>query len=143
MARGADGAPAGGPQFVRPNLSTAYEAPRTEVERDIAVMWRDLLGVAEVGVHDDFFELGGQSLIAVRLFNIIRKKLGVELPLTTLFEAPTIAGCAAIVQSTLGVAPRALAGRTAQRVMRRAHRSPSHRRRPPIPSPPAGAFRMR
>jgi acyl transferase domain-containing protein/thioesterase domain-containing protein/acyl carrier protein len=108
-----DGAAAGkdgGPQFVRPNLSTAYEAPRTEVERDVADMWRDLLGVADVGIHDDFFELGGQSLIAVRLFNKIRKKLGVELPLTTLFEAPTIAGCAAILQAALGIAPRALEG---------------------------------
>lgn len=86
-----------GPQFSRPNLSTGFLAPTTPLEKDLAAIWRELLGLEQVGVNDDFFELGGQSLIAVRLFGRIRKKWGVELPLATLFEAPTIGRCAAIL----------------------------------------------
>ena len=66
-------------------------------------MWRELLGVEQVGRNDDFFELGGQSLIAVRLFSRMRKKYSIDLPLATLFEAPTIAQCAAIVARSLGI----------------------------------------
>ena len=57
-------------------------------------MWRELLGVERVGRDDDFFELGGQSLIAVRLFTRMKKRYSIDLPLSTLFEAPTIAECA-------------------------------------------------
>lgn len=102
------GASLEGPQFSRPALSSAYVPPRNVFERDIALVWRDLLGVADVGVNDDFFELGGQSLIAVRLFARLRKRFGVELPISTLFEAPTIAGCASLLASTLGVTPEPL-----------------------------------
>jgi thioesterase domain-containing protein len=94
----------GGPQFERPNISSTFVGPRTPIERELAAMWRDLLGVEEVGRDDDFFELGGQSLIAVRLFTRMRKKYSVDLPLATLFEAPTITQCAAIVARSLGIA---------------------------------------
>jgi thioesterase domain-containing protein/acyl carrier protein len=67
-------------------------------------LWKGLLGVAEVGINDDFFELGGQSLIAVRLFQRLGKKYGVELPLSTLFQAPTIAECATLLRDALGLA---------------------------------------
>ncbi len=89
--------------FSRPSLSADFLAPRNDIERELAGIWRELLGLSEVGVKDDFFELGGQSLVAVRLFNKIRKRYGVSLPLSTLFEAPTIAGCAQIVAEELGV----------------------------------------
>ena len=59
-------------------------------------MWREVLGVERVGRDDDFFELGGQSLIAVRLFTRMKKRYSIDLPLSTLFEAPTIAECASI-----------------------------------------------
>ncbi|MGZ4804909.1 MAG: type I polyketide synthase [Ilumatobacteraceae bacterium] len=95
---------AGGPQYARPNISSEYEDPVTPIERELATTWRELLGVERVGRHDDFFELGGQSLIAVRLFSRIKKKYSIDLPLVTLFEAPTIARCAAIVAAKLGVA---------------------------------------
>jgi hypothetical protein len=65
-------ADAEGPGFARPDLESAYVAPRTEVERTLVGFWSELLGVAEVGVEDDFFALGGHSLIAVRLFAMIR-----------------------------------------------------------------------
>jgi acyl transferase domain-containing protein/thioesterase domain-containing protein len=95
--------------FSRPQLSTTFVGPRDQVEEELAGMWRELLGVKEVGVNDDFFELGGQSLIAVRLFNKIRVKYGVDLPLSTLFEAPTIGGCAAIVREEAGLTSQPLA----------------------------------
>jgi len=97
-AQGPAGASAStGPQFVRPSLSTEYVAPASPLELELAGLWRELLGLEQVGVNDDFFELGGQSLIAVRLFGRIRKKWNIDLPLATLFEAPTIAKCAVIL----------------------------------------------
>jgi thioesterase domain-containing protein/acyl carrier protein len=93
-----------GPVFTRPSVSASFAPPRDEVEKELAAMWKALLGVAEVGVNDDFFELGGQSLVAVRLFQRIGKKYGVELPLATLFQAPTIAECAVLLRGALGLA---------------------------------------
>ena len=91
-----------GPGFERPELETDYVAPRTEVERTLAGFWTDLLGVSEVGVDDDFFALGGHSLIAVRLFAKIRKEWKLDFPISVLFEAPTIARCAALIAERLG-----------------------------------------
>ena len=73
------------------------------VERAIADVWRELLGVEEIGKEDDFFALGGHSLAAVRLFAKIRKQFAVDLPLATLFEAPTLAALAAVVAETGGI----------------------------------------
>ncbi|NQY97373.1 MAG: SDR family NAD(P)-dependent oxidoreductase [Henriciella sp.] len=83
--------------FERPQLASDYLQPETPVELDLAATWSDLLGVKKVGTGDDFFDLGGNSLIGVRLFASIRKKHGVSLPLATLFEAPTIAELAAVL----------------------------------------------
>jgi acyl transferase domain-containing protein/thioesterase domain-containing protein len=97
---------ADGPVSVRPSLSRDFVGPRNDVERELAAVWRELLGLSQVGVHDDFFEVGGTSLVAVRLFNRIRKRYGVSLPLSTLFEAPNIEGCAKIIAEDLGLAPQ-------------------------------------
>lgn len=91
-----------GAGFARPELETAYVAPRTAVERTLSGFWAELLGVKEVGVEDDFFTLGGHSLIAVRLFAMIRRQWKIDLPISVLFEAPTIARCAALIAARLG-----------------------------------------
>jgi acyl transferase domain-containing protein/thioesterase domain-containing protein len=77
-----------------PSASSAQLNP---VEAVIADVWRELLGVDEVGRDDDFFALGGHSLAAVRLFARIRKQWNVDLPLATLFQGSTLAGLAALV----------------------------------------------
>jgi phthiocerol/phenolphthiocerol synthesis type-I polyketide synthase E len=66
-----------------------YEPPRDEVERAICRIWRDTLGLEEVGIHDSFFELGGHSLLAIRIVVELRKAFRLDLPVRTLFDAPT------------------------------------------------------
>jgi len=74
----------------RPHLNTAFVAPRNQVENLMCKIWQDLFRVEEIGINDNFFELGGDSLRAVKLVSKIHKELNVKLPLTQLFESPTI-----------------------------------------------------
>ncbi len=97
-----EAARAEGQSFERPDLDTAYVAPRNDVERVLTGFWQDLLGVAQVGVEDSFFDLGGHSLIAVRLFAMVKKAYRVDFPISVLFEAPTIARCAAMISAEIG-----------------------------------------
>jgi amino acid adenylation domain-containing protein len=73
-------------------------APRNSVEQILANIWVDLLGVEDVGVLSNFFELGGQSLLAGRVLARVANDLGVSLPIRALFEAPTIEALARRVQ---------------------------------------------
>ncbi|QBF31984.1 type I polyketide synthase [Thalassococcus sp. S3] len=96
----------GGQSFERPDLDSDYVAPRTAIEDTLAGFWQNLLGVDQVGVKDSFFDLGGHSLIAVRLFAMIKKTYDVQFPISVLFEAPTIETCAALIAERVGdVAP--------------------------------------
>ena len=79
------------------------DRPRDEIEQKLAALWAELLGVERVRLQDAFFDLGGHSLIAVRLFARIRKTWGVDLPLATLFRAPTLEALAAAVREPLGL----------------------------------------
>ncbi|HEV7588936.1 MAG TPA: amino acid adenylation domain-containing protein, partial [Longimicrobium sp.] len=72
----------------------APEAPRSVDETRLAAIWAEVLGVERVGVHDDFFALGGHSLQATRIVARVRKEMGAELPLRALFEATTVAALA-------------------------------------------------
>ncbi|SEP95190.1 type I polyketide synthase [Thalassovita taeanensis] len=83
--------------FQRPELDQDYVAPDSEVEHRLAGFWQDLLGVDQVGVEDSFFDLGGHSLIAVRLFAKVKKAFDVDFPISVLFEAPTIRKIAALI----------------------------------------------
>ncbi|HKH45252.1 MAG TPA: amino acid adenylation domain-containing protein, partial [Thermoanaerobaculia bacterium] len=82
-------------------------APRDPVEELLAGLWCELLGVPAVGIHDDFFDRGGHSLLVTQLVARVRSLLGVELPLRALFEAPTVAGLAERVEAARrrGTAP--------------------------------------
>jgi thioesterase domain-containing protein/acyl carrier protein len=72
-------------------IDRAFTAPRTETEAVLAEIWCHALGLDRVSVDSDFFAIGGRSLLAVQVFDRIKQRLGVRLPMTTIFEAPTIA----------------------------------------------------
>jgi len=81
----------------RPELSQAYVASRNSKEQTIVESWQTFFGIEKVGVHDDFFELGGDSLLAVQLISKLSKILQINLPPHILLEAPTIAALAEFV----------------------------------------------
>ena len=83
----------------RPELATPFVAPGDEVERAVAAIWERALGASGIGVHDDFFELGGHSLLATQITAEVRSAFGIEAPLRRLFDAPTVAGLAAVVRA--------------------------------------------
>ena len=82
--------------------STARVAPRTETEITLAALWSELLGVERVGVGDDFFDLGGHSLLMARLLYLLQSRFDVRLPLRRLFEAPTLGRLAAAIDRARG-----------------------------------------
>ena len=89
----------------RPPLATPYAAPRGELEERVAALWREVLGLADLGVHDSFLELGGDSLLATRLMARLREELGVDLPMDRLFQEPTVAAvAAAVLEARAGLA---------------------------------------
>ena len=89
------------PGRARPDLDQPGVAPRTPVEAALCAIWRDVLGLDDVGVHDAFGELGGNSLAAGKVGARIAATLHVDLPLRTLFETPTVAGLAAALAARL------------------------------------------
>ncbi|MCZ7421944.1 amino acid adenylation domain-containing protein [Verrucosispora sp. WMMA2121] len=93
-----------------PEYTTGYETPCTITEERVAAIFADVLGVGRVGAGDDFFELGGDSLLATRLVGRVRSVLGVELTIRSVFESPTVAALARVVD-TAGRARRAITPR--------------------------------
>ncbi|MDH3283890.1 MAG: amino acid adenylation domain-containing protein [Acidobacteriota bacterium] len=86
------------PDAQRPDLEQELVAPRDEIESRLVTMWEEVLGRSPVGVLDDFFELGGDSLKSVRLFDRVEEQLGVVISPDMLFRAPTVEGIATIVR---------------------------------------------
>ena len=78
-------------EATRPELETAYVGPRTQLEQAIASIWQQLLGIDKVGVADNFFDLGGNSVQIVQVHTKLKEQLKKEIPVTTLFQYPTIA----------------------------------------------------
>ncbi|WP_345144775.1 amino acid adenylation domain-containing protein, partial [Dactylosporangium darangshiense] len=83
-------------------LTGGFVAPVGPVQEVLAGIWAELLGVERVGAADDFFDLGGHSLLATQVVSRVRVVFGVEVPVAALFDAPTVAGLAAVVD---GAAP--------------------------------------
>ena len=85
------------PSPARPDLNTPFVASRTPVEETIARIWSEVLSLDQVGVHDNFFDLGGHSLAATRVVSQVIKQFRLELPLQSLFQSPTVAEMAAVI----------------------------------------------
>jgi hypothetical protein len=79
------------------SLFNAYVAPKSDLERALAQIWADVLGLDRVGIRDNFFDLGGNSLIGLRVVSKIKSGLGRELQVTALFEGPTVESLARFI----------------------------------------------
>ncbi|MER6957538.1 SDR family NAD(P)-dependent oxidoreductase [Streptomyces sp. NPDC000618] len=84
-------------RHARPSLRNPYVAPATDLERQLAGIWEELLGIQAVGVQDNFFELGGSSLLGLQVVHRLRSGLGIAVPLTVVYEGPTIRSLAGLI----------------------------------------------
>jgi len=82
-------------------VGNEYVEPATDLERRLARLWQEALGVSQIGAEDDFFDLGGNSLVAVQLASRIRDAFQIELPLPTLFERSTVRALAEVVEAAV------------------------------------------
>jgi acyl transferase domain-containing protein/acyl carrier protein len=83
----------------RPNLRNAYVPPSSDLERVIAGILQGRLGIEQVGLHDNFFDLGGQSLLATQVVSALRDAFQIEISLRSLFEMPTVAGMSQTIEA--------------------------------------------
>lgn len=88
-------------QHARPDLATAYAAPTSVIESRLANLWQEVLGFESIGVDDDFFALGGDSLLAIRLMSLINNRFGKQLPLTVLVDNPSIHQLSQVLEQAL------------------------------------------
>ncbi len=89
------------PDSVRPELQSSFLAPRSRVELLLTKIWCDVLRLSEVGIDDNFFALGGHSVLVMQAISRVRKTFQIEIPMRSLFEAPTVATLALRVESVL------------------------------------------
>jgi len=79
-------------------LKAEHVAPRNNIERTLAAIWSKVINASDIGIHDDFFDLGGHSLIGIQLLGQVEQQFNKTLPLKSLFEAPTIAQFAELLK---------------------------------------------
>ncbi|HEY0739473.1 MAG TPA: FkbM family methyltransferase, partial [Herpetosiphonaceae bacterium] len=82
------------PEALRPDQKASYVAPQNELERSLAAIWQQALGVEKVGVYDNFFDLGGHSLLMIQVHTQLRSELNRELAVIDMFKYPTISDLA-------------------------------------------------
>lgn len=82
-------------------VSRGYEPPQGEIEAMLTTAWQDTLGVAQVSRHDDFFELGGNSLLGMKLISGVGRSFGIRLPFVVIFQHPTILEMAKVIEGTV------------------------------------------
>ena len=90
------------PELRSQTMHVQYVAPRDAMERQLATIWSKLLGVERIGVHENFFDLGGHSLIGLQLLGQVEEQFGKTLALKSLFQAPTISAFAKLLQKEGG-----------------------------------------
>ena len=96
------------PEDVRRNIRRVHVAPRNDLEHRLVEIIADVLNLERVGVHDNFFELGGHSLRGIQVIARVRKAFGVEIPLRTIFEEPTVAGLSLEIDNAKQLALRSV-----------------------------------
>jgi acyl transferase domain-containing protein/acyl carrier protein len=94
----------------RPNLSTSYVAAQNETQQSLANIWQEFLGINQIGIYDDFFELGGDSLLITRIISRLREVFQLELSHRDLFENPTLAGLGKIIESANATSTKLIEG---------------------------------
>jgi acyl carrier protein len=85
--------------------SPGFVAARNSTEATIAAIWTELLGTANIGIYDNFFEAGGHSLLATIAISRMQNAFGVKIPLAPVFQEPTIANCANIISLAMKTTP--------------------------------------
>jgi len=87
------------PESLAGSLSREYVEPRTQTEKELVKIWGSMLNAKKIGVNDDFFEIGGHSMIAVALIVRIEKEMGIRIPLATFFDRSTVALMAELIDN--------------------------------------------
>jgi amino acid adenylation domain-containing protein/thioester reductase-like protein len=87
------------PSQERPELTEVFVLPRNPIEEQLANLWSQVLDIRPIGIHDNFFDLGGQSLLVAKMVSQVEETFQLELPLSCVFETPTIAGIAQSIEN--------------------------------------------
>ena len=120
------------PDDLRSQFEAAYVEPETDIERTIAAVWQKVFGAEKVGIHSNFFDLGGNSLLMARVHGRLRAALNREIPMVELFKHPTIHSLARHLGETAGDAMRPASGlaeaETRKRLMSRRKQFSGRRR---------------
>ena len=87
------------PGTSRPELTTPYAAPKTAIEKELAKIWAEVLSTDEVGIHDDFLDLGGDSISATRIISRVIATFELQLPVQALFDSPTVAAMSVVISN--------------------------------------------
>jgi len=86
-------------QYSRSNLKTDYVPARNQIEEIVAKTWEKALGIEKIGIYDNFFDLGGSSLISIQIISQLQKELNIHIPVVSIYEKPTISSLAELLSS--------------------------------------------